>query len=148
MELLEDGGAAAGSSRMASRRLRLDIQVGGAAGRLCARKSGVFSEGARAGWGWGAATTRMPAGWELEPTQQRAGAGRSRRAQHFKFSSGREVGREPGCGRAGRPEPAREGLVRGAVRGLTTWAGSLGELALQEECGIARGRTSFASTDG
>ena len=44
MELLEDGGAAAGSSRMASRRLRLDIQVGGAAGRLCARGPGVFSE--------------------------------------------------------------------------------------------------------
>ena len=124
MELLEDAGAAAGSSRMASRRLRLEISSWRAAGRLCARGSGILSERARAGWGRGFATTRMAAGWEPEPTQPRGGRGRSRRAQHFKVSSGRVAAREPGCGGAGRPEPAREGRVRGAVRGLTTWAGN------------------------
>ena len=51
------------------------FQVGGAAGRLCARGFGVFSERARAGWGRGVASTRMAAGWELELTQSRGGRG-------------------------------------------------------------------------
>ena len=76
-----------------------------------------------------------------------AGARHSQRAQHFKFRSGREVAREPGCGRAGRPGPAWEGRVRGAVRGLTTWA-RLGRRLRKRRCWIARGRTSFAPTDG
>ena len=70
-------------------------------------------------------------------------------AQHFKFSSGREVAREPGCGGAGGPEPAREGRVRGAVRGLTTWAGNAAGLekpAPQEEV-RDRSRTHFHRLD-
>ena len=96
------------------------FQAGGAAGWLCARGPGVFSE---KGAGW------LRAGRRHDSDGGRSGAGAdsaegrarepaaARRAQHFKFSSGREVAREPGCGGAGRLEPAREGLGRGAVRG-------------------------------
>ena len=77
------------------------------------------------GRGLGASRTLPRLGCRQAGSRSRgARAGRARRAQHFKFRSGREVAREPSCGslRAGRPAPAREGRVRGAVRGLTTWA--------------------------
>ena len=77
------------------------------------------------GRGLGASRTLPRLGCRQAGSRSRgARAGRARRAQHFKFRSGSEVAREPSCGslRAGRPAPAREGRVRGAVRGLTTWA--------------------------
>ena len=112
---------------------------------MCARVRSIL------GWEKDAATTRMPAGWEPEP---RGGRGPLAARQTC------QVSLEPGgCsgaglrrgGRAGRPAPAREGRVRGAVRGLTTWARDatwLGSRLRKRRCGIARGRTSFAPTDG
>ena len=88
------------------------FQVGGAAGRSCARGSSILGEGAGL---LGAGSCNDSDGGRLGAGADSA-EGRARRAQHFKFSSGRQVAREPGCGGAGRPEPAREGRVRGAFQ--------------------------------
>ena len=120
----------------------------------CARVRSILGEGA--GWlGAGRChdsdACRLGAGADSAEGRTRAACGAPGRAKHFKFGSGREVAREPGCGSAGRPEPAREGRVRGTVRGLTFWAGNAAAPAppaRKRRCGIARGRTSFASTDG
>ena len=80
---------------------------------MCTRIRNIIGEGA----GW------LGAGLCHDSDGGRLGAGADSaegRAPMFKFSSGREVAREPGCGGAGRPEPTREGRVRGAVRGPTT----------------------------
>ena len=121
---------------------------------MCERVRSILGEGA--GWlGAGRChdsdACRLGAGADSAEGRTRAACGAPGRAKHFKFGSGREVAREPGCGSAGRPEPAREGRVRGTVRGLTFWAGNAAAPAppaRKRRCGIARGRTSFASTDG
>ena len=80
------------------------FQVGGAAGRLCARGSGVFSGRARAGWEPDAATTRMTAGWESEP---RGGRGPLAARPTFQVSLG------PGGGSgAGLRESRSAGAAR------------------------------------
>ena len=122
MELMEDGGAAAGSSWMASKKTQAaHFKLEGR--RVdCVRAGPEYSRRrARAGWGQGAATTRMAAGWE--PGRPKGGRGppaAARHAQHFKFNSGREVAREPGCGGAGRPE------LLGACEGGRSWTHYLG----------------------
>ena len=129
---------------MASGKLRLDISSWRAGGRLCARGSGVLSGRARA-----AATTRMRAGWEPEPW---GGRGPLAARPSFQVSLGPKAGwGAGGRGSAGRAAPAREGQVRGAARGLTTLSstrGPAGSRRCERGCGIARGRPSFAPTDG
>ena len=117
------------------------FQVGGAAGRLCACRPGVFSE---KGPGWlrrqSAATTRMA------PKGGRGPPAAARRAQHFKFSSGREVARA-----GSRPAEEQVGRSRlGACEGGRSrthylgWESSRppgrGSRRCKRRCGIARGR--------
>ena len=87
---------------------------------------------------------------------QQAGAGAEGRARAAgargapNISSFTRAGRWLGS-RAAEEQVGRRRLGRGVVRGLTIWARHdvrLGSLRRIRRCGIARGRTSFAPTDG
>ena len=138
LELLEDGGAAAGSSRMASGKLRLDISSWRAGGRLCACGSRVLSGRARA-----AATTRMRAGWEPEPRAARGAPIISSftRAEGWLGSRGP---RECGPGGAGSGGASEGGRSRTHYPELDTRSGW--EPALREEV-RDRSRTHFLCPD-
>ena len=146
VELMEDGGAAAGSSWMASKKTQAaHFKLEGR--RVdCVRAGPEYSRRrARAGWGQGAATTRMAAGWEPGRLGRRAGAGRPPRRGTPNISSLTRAGRWRGS-RAAEEQVGRScsGRVRGGVRGLTTWAGNArpGKPARQEEV-LDRSRTHF-----
>ena len=120
------------------------FQVGGPAVD-CAHGGPEYSRGGRG------PLTRLGCG-QAGSRCRGAGAGRSRARPSFQVSLGPKAGWGAG-GRwsADRAVPAREGQVRGAARGLTTLGstrGPAGSWRCERRCGIARGRTSFAPTDG
>ena len=111
---------------------------------MCARVRSILGEGA----GW------LGAGRCHDSDDGRLGVraeGRSRAARGApNISSFTRAGRWLGS-RAAEEQVGRRRLGRGAVRGLTTWARNaarLGSGRSKRRCGIARGRTSFAPTDG
>ena len=112
----------------------------------CARMGPEYPRGGR-GLAGSRTLPRLGCGQALSRSRG-AGAGRSRRAHHFKFHSGRRPAREPGPRECWS---AREGQVRGAVRGLTTpgpdsTRGQAGSWLCERRCGIAR-RTHFLRPD-
>ena len=114
MELLKDGGAAAGSSRMASRKLRLGISSWGAGGYIVRARSTL-----------GAGAGRLGAGRCHD-----SDAGR-RSAHHFKFHSGRRLAREPGPREGGSAGAGSGGANEWAARGLTTLGSTRGQAGSQ-----------------